>query len=235
MQDIPNINSVTSRAKNLRLALKQRFPLVKFSVTSQSYSMGTSIKVCWMDGATTEQVKKITNPFEKVDRDKFGGTLSGGNDFLYLDRYYSKHTYQTALREVWKKSGDNYAVEFKDLQFVDAGKYGYSLYLIQDSIDSKKPSLNQLVRTYLEQVDYCISTSTTSDNQQTETLSKTNQKFDIGDQVRYIGSDYKSLHGVDLIVRDLSNLPWVFCTRKSGTDAPGFTIKDIIKYDNPPN
>jgi hypothetical protein len=44
-------------AKAIRADLKRYFPKTKFSVTSQSYSMGDSVYVEYTDGPTSEEVR----------------------------------------------------------------------------------------------------------------------------------------------------------------------------------
>ena len=48
----------------LRKALKARWPHVKFSVRSQTYSGGASIRVRWADGPAPSEVEKVTAGFE---------------------------------------------------------------------------------------------------------------------------------------------------------------------------
>lgn len=50
-------------AKLIRKQLSQKFPGVKFSVRSQTYSMGASIDVGWTLGPTKKQVEAVTEPF----------------------------------------------------------------------------------------------------------------------------------------------------------------------------
>jgi hypothetical protein len=77
---------VAETAKTIRAALKAKFPGVKFSVRSQSYSMGSSVHVRWSDGPTEKQVEKIACAHEKIDRDGYGEILSGGNRFVQCNR-----------------------------------------------------------------------------------------------------------------------------------------------------
>ncbi len=184
MQAITNTSPVATRAKELRLALKQQFPFVKFSVTSDSYSMGTSISVCWMDGGTISQVRTITDPFERIDRDSSSGEIqSGGNDFIHLKRYYSEETYSAALAEVWKSSGDKYRDKFENLLFLDSGKYGYQLAQSYESIDIASPSLNQLVKSHLGQIDFCTSNPNTTLTAMNTTITRNEDKDGI--EVRF--------------------------------------------------
>lgn len=53
-------------ASAIRRELKEAFPLIKFSVCSESYSGGNSVRVNWTDGVTTAQVDKI------IDRYQYG-------------------------------------------------------------------------------------------------------------------------------------------------------------------
>jgi len=50
-------------AKLIRGQLKRRFPGVKFSVRSSSYSMGSSVAIHWTDGPTEKTVNAITSPY----------------------------------------------------------------------------------------------------------------------------------------------------------------------------
>jgi hypothetical protein len=78
--------TVTETAKKIRAALKAAFPAVKFSVRSESYSMGSSVNISWTDGPTEKQVEKIVSAHESIDRDGYGEILSGGNRFVHCRR-----------------------------------------------------------------------------------------------------------------------------------------------------
>jgi len=51
-------------AKSIKNELKMVFPGVKFSVTSDSFSMGNSVNISWTDGPTTEVVDKIVKKYQ---------------------------------------------------------------------------------------------------------------------------------------------------------------------------
>lgn len=57
-------NTRVIAAKNIRIELKRAFPGVKFSVTSESFSMGDAISIRWTDGATGKQVEEITGKYK---------------------------------------------------------------------------------------------------------------------------------------------------------------------------
>jgi hypothetical protein len=72
----PNYLSTTETAKLIRAAIKKAFPRVKFSVRSDSYSGGSSIRVDWTDGPTTKQVNAIASQYE-------GAGFDGSIDLKY--------------------------------------------------------------------------------------------------------------------------------------------------------
>lgn len=57
-------------AENIRRELSRAFPSQKFSVKSESFSMGSSIHIVWEDGPTQAEVEKIT---DKYQEGKFDG------------------------------------------------------------------------------------------------------------------------------------------------------------------
>jgi hypothetical protein len=60
-------------AYNIRIMLKAAFPGVKFSVKSDSFSMGDSVDISWTDGPTAAEVDAITGKFS-------AGSFSGMDD-----------------------------------------------------------------------------------------------------------------------------------------------------------
>ena len=65
--------STTDTAKLIRRALKEAFPEIKFSVVSEKYSGGSSIRVRWTDGPSLKQVQAIAGTFQ-------GGSFDGMTD-----------------------------------------------------------------------------------------------------------------------------------------------------------
>jgi hypothetical protein len=55
--------SCAETAKLVRGALKKAFPGVKFSVRSDTYSMGASIRISWVDGPGTKAVDAVVQVF----------------------------------------------------------------------------------------------------------------------------------------------------------------------------
>lgn len=56
-------------AKSVKAELQQKFPAIKFSVRSKTYSGGNSIHVVWANGPTREEVQAITQKYEEGDFD----------------------------------------------------------------------------------------------------------------------------------------------------------------------
>lgn len=61
--------SAADTAKLVRIALKREFPGVKFSVRSDTYAGGASIRIHWTDGPTKPEVEKITRAYAGADFD----------------------------------------------------------------------------------------------------------------------------------------------------------------------
>ena len=117
--------SVTDTAKLVRAALKAAFPGVKFSVRSDSYSGGASIRVGWTDGPTEDAVEGTTGGYRGASFDGMqdlkthhdtvlvgpGGTVEVvhfGADFIFTDRKLSE-AYLAELRPHAEAILDGYA------------------------------------------------------------------------------------------------------------------------------
>ena len=58
------LSSHAAAAKAIREELKKTFPGIKFSVISDSYSMGDSVHIDWTDGPTTGEVDSIVKKYQ---------------------------------------------------------------------------------------------------------------------------------------------------------------------------
>jgi hypothetical protein len=58
------LSSWAAAAKAIRLELKEGFPGIKFSVTSEAFSMGNAVRVNWTDGPTVKVVKNIIDKYQ---------------------------------------------------------------------------------------------------------------------------------------------------------------------------
>ena len=78
-----NQSSWAGGAKNLKKELKKQFPNTKFSVKSESYSMGSSINVSWKGDPDRESVEKIASKYKE-------GSFDGMTDmYNYSDEVWT--------------------------------------------------------------------------------------------------------------------------------------------------
>lgn len=81
---------IVEAAKILRSELAETFPTTKFSVRVERFSMGESINVNWVDGASSIKVDAILHKYEYISRDAMGEILSGGNRYVQGQRTISE-------------------------------------------------------------------------------------------------------------------------------------------------
>lgn len=110
--------TVAETAKELRKALKAEFPGVKFSVRSDSYAGGASIRVRWTDGPREQLVKRVCARFEgasfdgMIDLKSYHTTVVAnpdgsveeihyGADFIFADRDVSPER-DALIRELYE-------------------------------------------------------------------------------------------------------------------------------------
>jgi hypothetical protein len=120
----PQYLTCARTAKFVRQALKESFPGAKFYVNSHTYSGGASIRVRWVDGPSTMQVKKITARFAgsyfdgSIDyqgrnfHSMDGRPVLFGANFVFTDREYSDAAISIARRQVMR---DLMEEEFLDM------------------------------------------------------------------------------------------------------------------------
>ena len=77
--------SCAETAKLVRAALKKKFPGVKFSVRSSTYSMGASISIHWTLGPTTKEVDAEVGGFEAASFDGMNDLQSNQESWLLPD------------------------------------------------------------------------------------------------------------------------------------------------------
>lgn len=127
--------SVTETAKYIRRALKERFPAVKFSVHSKSYSGGASIRVEWFNGPTTDQVEEVTKRYEGASFDSMidlksykdselptGERVHFGADYVFSDRNLSEEFLTKVASWYCKRHG-------YEMPVIKVSKYDNSAYI----------------------------------------------------------------------------------------------------------
>lgn len=109
--------SCAETAKLLRLALKESFPGVKFSVRSSVYAGGASIDVKWMDGPTSKTVDPILSAFKGSYFDGMidyqgsnyhsldGAEVRFGSNFVFGERRLTKPMAEAVAAKVAEKYG----------------------------------------------------------------------------------------------------------------------------------
>ena len=108
-------NALVSAAKNIRIELKRAWPGLKFSVTSERFSMGDAIRIHWTDGPTTRQVDALANKYKAGSfdgmEDIYNYTDSGFNalfgdaKYISTSRQNSDAAIVAALATVARKFG----------------------------------------------------------------------------------------------------------------------------------
>lgn len=81
----PRYLSVTETAKLVRAALKREFPGAKFSVRSDSYAGGASVRVNWTDGPTVKEVDRVIAPYKGADFDGMVDLKTNNTSWLMPD------------------------------------------------------------------------------------------------------------------------------------------------------
>jgi hypothetical protein len=92
--------SATETAKKVKKELKKYFPGVKFSVTSEKYSMGSRVIIFWTDGPIQEDVQLVAACFQSCSFDgmddstayhgyEYEGKLYRGADYVRCSRIIS--------------------------------------------------------------------------------------------------------------------------------------------------
>lgn len=109
--------SCAETAKLLRAALKESFPGVKFSVRSDVYAGGASIRVKWLDGPTSKVADPILSAFKGSYFDGMidyqgsnyhsldGAKVSLGADFVFGERRMTKARAEAVAAKVAEKFG----------------------------------------------------------------------------------------------------------------------------------
>jgi hypothetical protein len=67
-------------ASEIRRELKKAYPTIKFSVTSECFSMGNSVRIHWTDGPTADQIDSIVKKYQF-------GNFDGMKDLYEYDNH----------------------------------------------------------------------------------------------------------------------------------------------------
>lgn len=106
--------SVAQCAQAIRVDLKENFKGIKFSIKSQDYSGGDSVRVKWCDGPTEEEVEKHLSKYEyghfngMEDIYEYTNVINGlpQTKYLFCDREMSPETRQNLLPQAERFTAD---------------------------------------------------------------------------------------------------------------------------------
>jgi len=114
-------------AKAIRSELKERFPDTKFSVRSETYSMGDSVRVSWTDGETYDTVMSVIKKYQYGHFDGMNDIYEHSNrqdfpqaKYVFANRSYSRDAIYKVADEHNKEWSDDYKVEVVN---TDEGAY----------------------------------------------------------------------------------------------------------------
>lgn len=134
-------NGITTRsyttagtAQLIRVALKKAFPDVKFSVTSDVYSQGSSVRIAYKDGPAEAQVREVYAPY------KSGSFDSSQDMYVYKDKL-------TTVEEGGKLVRISYGAKYISCQREYSPAYGFFL----NAVDLRQaPTLEVQFRAFFE-------------------------------------------------------------------------------------
>jgi hypothetical protein len=127
------LTGAAKAAQAIRTELKASFPGVKFSVTSESYSMDDSVRIHWTDGPRAKDVDTITSKYQYGHFDGMQDLYENSNvikglpqaKFVTTTRHHSEERKAKAKAEFaerWQTDPDDYAavlVKFGDYAGAD--------------------------------------------------------------------------------------------------------------------
>jgi hypothetical protein len=106
-------------AKNIKKELKKKWPTVKFSVKSKSFSGGDDISVSWTDGPRSEDVSKILDKYEEgsfdgmtdcydYNHENIWPDIFGGAKYVMGQRDLSNELAEKMLKKACAEYGEEY-------------------------------------------------------------------------------------------------------------------------------
>ena len=113
------LSQVAQCAKQIRAILKKEFPNIKFTVTSQNYSMGDNVNVRYTDGVPESVVNEKIKHFQYGQFDGMTDYYDSNNyidglpqtKYLFVNRTISQCHYDEARKQIMQ---DFHLEEFND-------------------------------------------------------------------------------------------------------------------------
>lgn len=154
-EDFPGKSDLVIGAKNIRIELKLAFPGHKFSVVSESFSMGNAIQISWIDGPTLNDVEKITSKYQEghfngmediyeYDRENVWADVFGSAKYVSESREYSEAAKKKADEEFQDHDSIAYELDRKKWQWLAKQDfYTKSEKLIEKTVSAVNQDLPQ--------------------------------------------------------------------------------------------
>ncbi len=115
-------------AKEIRKELKQNFPTINFSVTSQRYSGGSSVHVSWENGPTSAMVNAIISKYQYGSFDAMEDMYRVTNSRKDLPQVQYVHSYRRITDDIKKKAlNSNFHVVDEIGGYLSADQQAYRL------------------------------------------------------------------------------------------------------------
>ena len=155
------INCVNT-AKLIRSALKESFPNVKFSVVSDSYAGGASIRISYTNGPTQKQVEQVVGVFEGSYFDGMqdykgsnyanldGQEVKFGADYIFVRRNYTPEL----MTEVAQQVAQTYGVDFNQVTIKNS-QYSGAYVECPNTLVVAGRYFNQMVNLEIQEISLC--------------------------------------------------------------------------------
>lgn len=112
------LSEVAQCAAAIRAELKNHFPEIKFSVTSQSFSMGNAVRINWTDGVPESALKDIIGKYKDGDfdgmTDSYDYRPSNGlprAKYISTSRNINEDHYQKAFQAIKQYNGYDFLID----------------------------------------------------------------------------------------------------------------------------
>ena len=109
-KDNEKLSGQALAAKNLRIELKREFPGHKFSVRSESFAGGCAVRVGWLDGPTTDEVKNFSDKYQYGSFNGMEDIYEYNEDRTFPDVFGSTK-YMTESRTITKETKLKIAID----------------------------------------------------------------------------------------------------------------------------
>ena len=102
-------------AAEIRKELKEKFPSIKFSVTSDNFSMGDAVTIKYTDGVQSDKIRAITNKYQYGHFDSMTDMYENSNrndtipqaKYVQVERRMSEET-NNLLRKEFDLNGSEW-------------------------------------------------------------------------------------------------------------------------------